>query len=276
MKIGLSSFLVGFIIFLQASDSDAKQPIKLAIVLDDIGYKHSDLQALTLPAAITLSILPYTPYAKKIATVALQQQREILLHVPMQAKQHNEKLGKGALLLDMQEADFKAELNSALNYLPAATGINNHMGSALTEHVKEMQWTMEVLGSHGLYFLDSRTTAKTIAENTAKLANIPALHRHVFLDNIKTNEAMEKQFLAALTLGKKGNGVVIIAHPYPETLQFLASKFKQPNRQIELVALKMLFSTSERLAMTKKRNQLRQVNNTIGSDAVNVQNKQLQ
>jgi len=276
MKIGLSSLFVGLIIFLHASASYAKQPIKLAIVLDDIGYNQFDLQALSLPPTITFSILPYTPYAKKIATLAIQQGRELLLHVPMQAKQHNEKLGKGALLLDMQEVEFKAQLDRALNYLPEVTGINNHMGSTLTEHIKEMQWTMDVLDRHGLYFLDSRTTAKTIAENTAKLSGIPALRRHIFLDNIKTSKAMEKQFLTALNLGKNGSAVVIIAHPYPETLQFLADQFKQPNRQIELVALKMLFSSSERLAMTKKRNQLRQVNNTMINDVVDVQSKQLQ
>lgn len=266
----LSNLLAGLIILLHTSMSYANKPIKLAIVIDDMGYKKSDLQALSLPSAISFSILPYTPYSKKISSLAAQQQREILLHVPMQAHQHNEKLGKGALLLNMQEATFKAVLDNALDDLPQATGVNNHMGSTLTEHKKEMQWTMDVLAKRGLYFLDSRTTAKTIAEETAKLSNVPALRRHIFLDNIKTNEAMEKQFNDALKIGKNRSSVVIIVHPYPETLQFLATKFKQPNTQIELVTLKMLFSPSERLAMTDKQSQFHQVNSTKINDAVDV------
>lgn len=275
MTIRVTRLLAGFMLCLQFTISDAKQPIKLAIVLDDIGYKQSDLQALTLPVNITFAILPYTPYAKKIAQLARQQNRELLVHVPMQAKKNNEKLGKGALLLGMQENEFKAQLKSAINDIPNATGINNHMGSTLTEQVKEMQWTMDILSNNGLYFLDSRTTAQTIAEDTAHISGIPALRRHIFLDNIKTNEAMEQQLLAAIALGESTPYVVIIAHPYPETIQFLSNKFSIENNQIQLVALQALLSNNERIAMAEKRKELRQVNNIQTEDSVNIDDKQL-
>lgn len=272
----LAGLIFSFIIILQVSVSYAQQPIQLAIVLDDMGYSKNDLHALSLPPAITFSILPYTPYAKKIAQRAKQQQRKYLLHIPMQAKSFNEKLGKGALLLNMHEQEFKAQLKHTLNYLPDATGINNHMGSALTEHVKQMQWTMDVLNNHGLYFLDSRTTSQTVAESTANISGVPALRRHIFLDNIKTAQAMEKQFLAAVEIGKKNKSVVIIAHPYPETMQFLTDKFKQPQKQFELVALQALLSQTERLALAKKHNELHQINNLVITEPVDVQPQNLQ
>jgi len=140
----------------------------------------------------------------------------------------------------------------------------------------QMQWIMETLDKHGLYFLDSRTTPLTIAENTANISGIPALRRHIFLDNIKTEEAMELQFQHAINLGKKSASVVIIAHPYPETIQFLEDKFQQKNSAIQLVALPELLSQNERLAMTKKRNELRQVNNVNITDIVTIQTKQAQ
>ncbi len=261
---------------LQSPLSIAKPAIQLAIVLDDIGNSLYDFQALNLPSEITFSILPYTPHAKKIAQLAQKQQRELLLHVPMQAKTNNSKLGKGALMLDMQEPDFKAQLQKALHYLPDATGINNHMGSVLTEQVKQMKWIMDVLNKQGLYFLDSRTTAQTIAESTAKISGTPVLRRHVFLDNIKTEKAMEKQFQLAIKLGRKQHSVVIIAHPYPETIQFLAKKFKQKNSQVELVALQELLPQSARLAMAKKRSEQQQVNNMVIHDAINDQTQQTQ
>ncbi|MFT5758599.1 MAG: polysaccharide deacetylase 2 family uncharacterized protein YibQ [Alteromonadaceae bacterium] len=263
MKLRLASLIVTFLVILQSSISFAKQPIQLAIVLDDIGNSRQDLQALKLPRAITFAILPYTPHAKNIAKLAQEQNRELLLHIPMQAKAHNERHGKGALMLNMQELEFKEQLTKALQYLPDATGINNHMGSTLTEHVKPMQWTMDVLYKQGLYFLDSRTTAQTIAESTAKISGIPALRRHVFLDNIKTDVAMEKQFQRAINLGRNNGSVVIIAHPYPETIQFLTNKFKQKNQQVELVQLHDLLPQSARLALDKKRSEWQQVNNII-------------
>ncbi|MCP5078603.1 MAG: divergent polysaccharide deacetylase family protein [Psychromonas sp.] len=271
MKKRLTILIVTLFIVLQSVNSFAKQPVQLAIVLDDVGNSQHDLLALQLPTAITFSILPYTPHAKNIASLAIAQERELLLHVPMQAKANNEKLGKGALMLNMQELAFKAELNKALYYLPDATGINNHMGSALTEHVKQMQWTMEVLNKQGLYFLDSRTTAETIAESTAQISGTPALRRHVFLDNIKTEMAMEKQLQHAVNLGKKQYSVVIIAHPYPETIYFLSKKFKQKRSDVELVSLQELLPQNARLAMAKKRSELQQAHN-----AVNDRSKQTQ
>lgn len=267
----LTRLLFLFFIILQSNTCFAKPPIQIAIVIDDIGNNYHDLQALQLPATITFSILPYTPYAKNIASLAEAQGRELLLHVPMQAKTDNEKLGKGALMLNMQELAFKTTLKKALNYLPNATGINNHMGSTLTEHIKPMRWTMEILNKQGLYFLDSRTTAQTIAESTAKISGTPALRRHVFLDNIKTDEAMQERFQHAIELGETQLSIVIIAHPYPETIRFLAQKTEQKNNKIELVSLKELLPKSARLAMAKKRNERQQANNTV-----NAQSKQIQ
>lgn len=263
MNFRLRSLLLTFFIGLQSTISFANQPAKIAIVLDDIGNNHNDLQALTLHPAITLAILPYTPYAKKIAKLAQQQNRELLLHMPMQAKSDNEKLGKGALMLDMQEFTFKEQLIKALHYFPGATGVNNHMGSTLTEHIEPMTWTMDVLNKQGLYFLDSRTSAQTIAESTAKISGVPALRRHVFLDNIKTHQAMGAQLQHALDIAKNNQTVVIIAHPYPETLSFLNKHLTQDNQDINLVPLHQLLSQSDRLAIAKKRSEWQQVNNVI-------------
>lgn len=247
-----------------------KQVIQMAIVLDDIGNSLHDFQALSLPPAVTFAILPYTPHAKQIATLASQQNRELLIHVPMQAKSHNEQLGKGALMLDMSEQQFKQRLSNAINYLPNAYGISNHMGSAMTEQLTHMQWTMDILEHRGLYFLDSRTTANTVIEYCAQISNIPTLRRHVFLDNIKTNDAMEKQFQHAIELGEKNFSVVMIAHPYPITLKFLSEKLKGYNPGVKLVALQALLPRKVRLAMAKKRNELHD-NNIMLTDVVNAQ-----
>ena len=276
MNARLTSLIFSLIFTVQSTTAFAQPAVKLAIVLDDIGNSQHDLQALQLPPAITFAILPYTPYAKEIAKLALQQERELLLHVPMQAKSKNDKLGKGALLLEMREHEFKAQLQRSLNYLPDATGINNHMGSTLTEHAKQMQWTMNVLDKQGLYFLDSRTTAKTIAESTANILGIPALRRHVFLDNIKTHEAMNKQLQQAIKLGNQKVSVVIIAHPYPETISFLNKISNQKHAQFELVSLQELLPRGARLAMAKKRNEIQQANNINVEQTINHQAKQTQ
>lgn len=262
----LLSLLIFLLAALQSSNSFAMQTGRLAIVLDDMGYNLSDFQALSLPKEITFSILPFTPQGRRLAEKAHQQGRELLLHIPMQAKSNNSKLGKGALMADMQEKEFKATLQRSLDYQPYAQGINNHMGSALTEQIEPMRWIMEVLLAQGLYFLDSRTTTHTVAESTAKIFGVPALRRHIFLDNIKTEQAMNEQFQQALRLTQEHKMVVIIAHPYPETLSFLQQKFNLPATEKLLITLNQLIPEPQRLAMSKRKREFQQANNFILPD----------
>jgi hypothetical protein len=152
-------------------------------------------------------------------------------------------------------------LQQTLHYLPDAAGINNHMGSSLTEQIQPMRWTMEVLQERGLYFLDSRTTTQTIAESTAKILGTPALRRHIFLDNIKTEQAMNEQLQRAIRLSLNGKAIVIIAHPYPETLNFIQQKFNKPAANIKLVPLNQLLPEAQRLAMEKRKQEFQQANN---------------
>ncbi len=257
----LISLIILSITLIRSPSSFAENTAVLSIVIDDLGYNVNDFQALSLPKEITFSILPYTPQGKRLAEKAHQQGRELLVHIPMQAKSNNSKLGKGALMADMQEKEFKTLLKHSLHYLPYAQGINNHMGSSLTEQIEPMRWTMEVLLEQGLYFLDSRTSKQTVAESTAKILGIPALRRHIFLDNIKTEQAIKQQFQQAVQFSLDNKAVVIIAHPYPETLHFLQQTFNQPTANIKLVTLSQLIPEAQRLAMAEKKNEFQQANN---------------
>jgi polysaccharide deacetylase 2 family uncharacterized protein YibQ len=257
----LRSLIFIFFYSLLSSISYAQKPTNLTIVIDDMGNSINDFHAFSLPIEISFSILPFTPRAQQIAKKAQLQGRGLLAHIPMQALANNHRLGEGALMLDMQEQEFKSELQRSLDYLPEVQGINNHMGSLLTTQELHMNWTMEVLKKQGLYFLDSRTTADSIAEQTAEISGIPTLRRDVFLDNIKTVEAMEKQFQRAIKLSKNKISAVIIAHPYPETIQFLQDKFKAPIDGVQLISLNQLIPETQQLAIWQEKAQFQQANN---------------
>ncbi|WP_354624594.1 divergent polysaccharide deacetylase family protein [Psychromonas sp. MME2] len=257
----LIGIFVCLIYLVQSEVSFAQDKHQLTIIIDDLGNNKNDLQVLTLPIEVSFSILPYTTYAQQIARRGQQQGRTILAHIPMQARKDNHKLGKGALMNDMSESDFKNQLKRSLDYLPEAQGINNHMGSRLTELKRPMIWTMEVLQSRALFFLDSRTSVNTIAQQTAETFAVPALRRHVFLDNIKTEQAMEEQFQRALNLSKQTINVIIIAHPYPETLSFLNKKLLQNKEtNFTLVAINQLIPETQGLALLQKQQQFATIN----------------
>ena len=192
----------------------------MAIIIDDIGYRQSDKAVLSLPANITLSILPHTPLGKSLALEAHQQGNEILVHLPMQAL-NGKAIGPGALTNTMTETELKAQISASIHSVPNASGANNHMGSLLTQLNSPMRWVMESLQLHNLYFIDSMTTKYTRAGAVAESMGVPLLRREIFLDNDKTPAGLEKQFNHAISLAHAKRNIVVIAHPYPETVEFL-------------------------------------------------------
>ncbi|WP_442960139.1 divergent polysaccharide deacetylase family protein [Pseudoalteromonas sp. S3431] len=218
-------------------DVKAKQ---IAIVIDDIGYHQRDLEFLTLPGQLSYSILPHTPYSQAFASLASQSNKELLLHVPMQAL-NGKKLGPGALTLSMSKEQLQQTLGTALASLPQVKGVNNHMGSALTQQSQAMKWTMEVLKKRHLYFLDSRTTDLSQAQNAANFLGVANISRQVFLDNIITPEQLQLRFDELKQQATDHNFAIAIAHPYPETIDFLREALPQLIDQgFELVPVSQL------------------------------------
>ena len=152
--------------------SAQEKTARIAIVIDDIGYRYSDKNVLTLPGSITYSVLPHTPYGKMLATKANANQKEVLLHIPMEAE-NGKKLGPGALTSSMNKVEIHASLSQSLAEVPFAIGINNHMGSHLTQLAEPMYWTMGFLKQHGLLFLDSKTSPYSKASIIAQKLGVP-------------------------------------------------------------------------------------------------------
>ncbi|MEJ6476188.1 divergent polysaccharide deacetylase family protein [Pseudoalteromonas piscicida] len=230
--------IIGFLLACVTFTVPAKQ---FAIVIDDIGNHQRDLELLSLPGGITFSILPHTPYSQQFAFAASRQQRELLLHIPMQAKDPEKALGPGALTAEMEKWQLQMTLGNALSTLPQVKGVNNHMGSALTEQIEPMKWTMEILKKRSLYFLDSRTTSQSQAQHAANLYGVKNIARQVFLDNDVSEAALNKQWQHMLQLLENHEQVIIIAHPYPETAAFLARKLAEiGSKNAQLVPVSQL------------------------------------
>ncbi len=213
---------------------------RIAIIIDDIGYQRNDLKMVDLPYALTYAVLPHTPYGKSAAEQAFKQQKDVMLHMPMEATKRNT-LGPGALTEQMTRQEIHRTLQQALADIPYAIGINNHMGSLFTALDQPMAWTMEYLQQRQLFFVDSLTTPQSTAKRYAKRYNVTLLSRHVFLDNIQTQSAMEKQFQQLLNIARRHQTAIAIGHPYPETYRFLKTRLPELQAEgIELVGISAL------------------------------------
>jgi polysaccharide deacetylase 2 family uncharacterized protein YibQ len=191
---------------------------QLAIIIDDIGYNLAlGKRTADLAGDFTLAVLPFTPHGIELAERAHARGKEIMLHAPM-SNRHNYPLGQGALVNGMQRDEFLAVLRRNLANIPHIQGVNNHMGSLLTEQAEPMGWLMEELKLRQLYFVDSRTSAQTQALIMAEQIQLPSRRRDVFLDDERTLINIRYQLTRALKQASQQGSAIAIGHPYPETL----------------------------------------------------------
>ena len=199
----------------------------IAIIIDDLGYKlQQDQRAINLPGQVTFAFLPQTPHVRTLAETANAQGNEIMLHLPMQSVEPIF-LGPGALTQTMSREEFKISLLKSILSIPHVKGINNHMGSLITSQKEPMNWLMEEIARTRLFFVDSRTTVETLAEQTANQYQIANTRRNVFLDHERNRPAIEFQFDQLIQLARKNGSAVAIGHPYAETLDVLEEKIPQ-------------------------------------------------
>ncbi|MBF0183965.1 MAG: divergent polysaccharide deacetylase family protein [Magnetococcales bacterium] len=195
----------------------------LAIVIDDLGYDWPHSKAIAeLPADITLAILPRVPFSRDVARLGKKLGKEMLLHQPMEPMRYpHTSPGPGAMLVQMDASRWQTILRENLSQLPEVVGINNHMGSRLTEHTAAMDATMQVLLDKQLFFIDSRTSDNSIAADRANANQVPTAVRDVFLDNTAEEGAILRQLHRLERLALSHGEAIGIGHPYRATVAAL-------------------------------------------------------
>ena len=200
------------------SDSPAK-PHKayLSLIIDDLGQNlPRDRRVLALPGPVTTAIMPDTPHAAEFAREAYRAGKIVILHMPMDPA-----TGPFAWHPELPIEELKKRLDAAFKAVPYTSGINNHMGSRMTAQRPAMAWLMADLQQRHKFFVDSRTSASTVAAAEAQKIGLASVSRDVFLDDERTEAAIAAQLESAIVLAQKHGSAVIIGHPYPQTLAVL-------------------------------------------------------
>jgi len=247
----LAKFLwLGFVgTAVAAPPQKAVEPPMVAIIIDDMGNRLQDgRRALALPGAVTYSFLPHTPHARNMAKQAHAQGKQVMLHLPMEAHS-GKKLGQGGVNQHMTKKQLQQALAEGLQAVPHVVGLNNHMGSLLTQSPESMSWLMQGIREYAggkLFFVDSRTTSLTVAERLARENQIPTVSRDVFLDNERNPDYIRAQFQQLIRRAKSQGQAIAIAHPYPETIATLAEELaKLEATGVRLVSISQILQTQQ-------------------------------
>jgi uncharacterized protein len=209
---------------------------RLAIIMDDIGSDKAAAETLLkMPFPLTLSVLPGQAHSTEIADETYRRGDQVMLHLPMEFQGSSAKTEPVELRVGMPASEVYHLLDKMLAQVPHAVGVNNHEGSLATAQPQLMAELMQDLRRRNLFFIDSRTTAATIAYTAAEQAGVPAASRKVFLDDVETREAILRQLdLAARDAAAEGSAIAI-GHPHPVTIAALAEGLPGIKSRVRIV-----------------------------------------
>ena len=219
---------------------DSSLPL-VAIIIDDMGY-HKEIgnQLLALPMNVTFSFLAAAPHTTELEEKAFQAGRAILLHLPMEPKSKEWDPGPYALLLGQSKEEQKRLFYQNIRAVPHAVGVNNHMGSLYTEDRAAMDDLMELVREQGLFFVDSFTTAKSQGLAAATAAGVPTARRHIFLDNVHSQDKICEQLQKLVKSAEKNGWAIGIGHPNEATLAALTNCRGKSLKRVRLVSVQEL------------------------------------
>ena len=202
---------------------DKKNANTIVLVIDDFGYRNDSISDgfLELPVPITCAVLPGHNQSSRFAKKAINAGKEVIVHMPMQSAITSSGEDEFKLKIGMTSEEIEWRLNEALNEIPEAVGINNHQGSKATTDGKVMAVVASVLKNKNKFFLDSRTSSKTVGENTMRSVGVPTARRHIFLDNDLSIENISKQLNKLVTVAEKKGLAIGIGHVKGNTLKVL-------------------------------------------------------
>lgn len=197
---------------------------KLAIIIDDMGTSVAEYRRLSsMKTPITFAVIPGLPQDTQVAEAAHAEGHEVIIHMPMEPQGYPQRrLEKNGLLVSYSDLEIESRVAEYLRAVPHADGANNHMGSRFTEVREKMLPALRVLNGGGLFFVDSRTSPKSVGCSAARELGMRTAGRNVFLDNVQDVAAIRKQLNEAATLAKKKGRAIAIGHPHAATMQALA------------------------------------------------------
>ena len=199
--------------------------VRMAILLDDAGANYEIIERFLMDNKypIAVAVLPYLQFSKEIAYAISSYKKTLFLHLPMQPKSYpTTDPGEGALLVNMPEVIVKELTKRALDSFDVyVDGVNNHMGSAFTEEREKMRQVLSVVKDYTDLFVDSKTSAKSVAYDECVSQGMRCAMNNHFIDNQNdVNKIIEKLYEAA-EYAKKHGEVLVIGHMRSKTLDAL-------------------------------------------------------
>ena len=217
----------------------------LAIIIDDFGNNGDGTdEMLALDIPLTAAIMPFSEKTQKDIEMVKAAGKEMIVHMPMESLEGKRSwVGDKGVFLNMTDDEIKTVVQEAFDVVDEAVGLNNHMGSAIMENKRALSVVVNEVASRGLIFIDSRTTAKSVAKELCEGEDCCILGRDIFLDSTDDIGVVKKQLMAAAEKAINNGTAIAIGHVGPEGGKITAQAIKDLQPEIENMGVEFVTIT---------------------------------
>ena len=199
---------------------DNKTKPKLAIIIDDISSSKQKKAILDIGYKVTMAFLPPQKGHSNSAKIA-QDLPVHMIHLPMQASPKFKSKEKITLTINDSYERIEGIVKKLREHYPKVKYTNNHTGSVFTQNDAAMDKLFRALKKYDFIFVDSRTTAKSVAKKYSLKYDMPYIVRNTFIDNEKDYSYIQNQLKKAIEIAKKRGYAIAIGHPHAMTIKVL-------------------------------------------------------
>lgn len=233
-------------------ETSSQSKAYVAIIIDDFGYNgNGTKEMLELDVPFTAAVMPFLESSKKDAEAAVEAGKEVIVHMPMESHTGKKSwLGPRSLSCSFTDEEVQSIVNDAIEEIGVAVGMNNHMGSKITEDSRVMKEVLSILKENNMVFVDSMTTASSVTKDVSKEVEATAFYRDVFLDSTTEQEKVEQNLIELADKALQKGYAVGIGHVGPEGGKITAAAIKKlapelQKRGIEFVTITELKNVLE-------------------------------
>lgn len=212
---------------------------EIALIIDDFGFRQDMVAEFSaIRRSFTFAVIPFKPYSADAAAKGLASGHQVMLHLPMEPMAGIDSADAAATVrAGMTAAQVRELIDRSTGSLTGIIGVNNHQGSRATADRALMEPVMKELKQKGLFFVDSRTSGRSVAAETARRENVKTTENDLFIDGIADADYVKKQLRTAGDMALRLGSVTVIGHARPTT----AAALREMIPELEAKGIRFVF-----------------------------------
>jgi len=219
----------------------------VAIIINGFGNgAEGTREFMYMDIPFTAAVLPGGTYTRDEARQLLANGKEVIIHMPMEARNmRNVTLPEINIMDSNTKAEARAALLKAIDQIPGATGINNHLGARVMENEELLTTILSTAQEHNLYFVDSLTENSSKALEIGENLGIQVYTAEILIDGRRDIRRIERNLRSAGEQAAEEGFAIVVGHVGQEVGKTTAQAIQ--NMYIELSQKGVHFVTMSEL-----------------------------